>query len=188
MPIALMPSAPCAQPGNLWKTEMAGPLCGTCWQRVDMKKLALLCVLCILLLPSAAWSRDIPALDLPGLAELIQKNRGKVILLNFFATWCPPCRVEIPHLVKVQRQFGDRDVLVVSLSVDEKAAAVPPFVRAMGMEYPVYLADRSVAAAYRVSTIPHNVMYDREGKLVASQSGILEEESLVGVIRQLLGK
>ena len=153
-----------------------------------MRKLSLLLVLCMLLLPSAAWARDIAVLDLPALADLIQKNRGQVILLNFFATWCPPCRMEIPHLIKVQQKFGDKEVLVVSLSVDEKPAAVPPFVSKMGMDYPVYLADRSVPAAFRVSTIPHNIIYDRDGKLVASQSGILEEDSLVDVISQLLGK
>lgn len=153
-----------------------------------MKKICLFFVLCLLCLPHAAWGKDIQRLDFSGLTELVQKNKGKVILLNFFATWCPPCRAEIPHLVTAYEEYAGKDVLIVSLSIDDDARLVPPFVKDMGMDYPVYLIDRKVAAAYRISTIPHNVFYDRDGSLVASQSGVLDEESLMSVLAQLLQK
>ena len=150
-----------------------------------MKKFFLLILLSLVLLPAAAFSKDLPHLDMPGLARLLQENKGKVVLLNFFATWCPPCRTEIPYLIKAHERFAGKDVLIVSLSVDDSAAAVPPFIRQMGMDYPVYTVDRNVARAYRVSSIPHNVLYGRDGKLAASHSGVLDEASLISVIDQL---
>ena len=103
-----------------------------------MKKIFLPLLLC-LLLPCAAWAETLPSLNLASLNDLLAKNKGKVVMLNFFATWCPPCRVEIPELIKTSKAYADKGVVIISLSVDEDSAPVLPFVKKMGMDYPVYL-------------------------------------------------
>lgn len=150
-----------------------------------MKKILLPLLLC-LLLPCAAFADALPSLNLAGLTDLLAKNKGKVVVLNFFATWCPPCRVEIPDLVAVNKKYADKDVVIIGLSVDENTAPVAPFVKKMKMDYPVYLADRSIALAYRVSSIPHNAFYDRSGQLVLSEPGMADAEMLEMVINKLL--
>mgnify|MGYP001298537547 CR=1 FL=1 len=86
-----------------------------------MKKIFLPLLLC-LLLPCAAWAETLPSLNLAGLTDLLAKNKGKVVMLNFFATWCPPCRVEIPELIKTSKAYADKGVVIISLSVDEDPA------------------------------------------------------------------
>jgi len=152
-----------------------------------MKKIILALVLC-LALPCAAMaaSSTVPSLNLSGLTDLLAKNKGKVIMLNFFATWCPPCRVEIPELVGVRKKYSEKDVLIVSLSVDENAAAVPPFVEKMNMKYPVFVAGRDITKAYRISQIPHNAFYSKDGQLVLSEPGMADAEMINMVFKKLL--
>ncbi|MGE9986256.1 TlpA family protein disulfide reductase [Desulfovibrio sp. SGI.169] len=152
-----------------------------------MKKLFLPLLLC-LLLPCAAWAEGLPSLNLAALTDLLTQNRGRVVVLNFFATWCPPCRVEIPELIRTDKAYAGKDVLIISLAVDEDAAPVAPFVKKMGMEYPVYLVGRDITRAYRVSSIPHNAFYAKDGALALSEPGMADENMLKMVIDKLLGQ
>lgn len=152
-----------------------------------MKKIFLPLLLC-LLLPCVAWAEGLPSLNLAGLTDLLAKNKGKVVMLNFFATWCPPCRVEIPELIKTSKAYADKGVLIISLAVDEDAAPVAPFVKKMGMDYPVYLAGRDITRAYQVSSIPHNAFYAKDGTLVLSEPGMADESMLKMVIDKLLSR
>lgn len=155
-----------------------------------MKKILLPLLLC-LLLPCAAFAgsssaSSVPSLNLAGLTDLLAKNKGKVIMLNFFATWCPPCQVEIPELVQVNKKYAGKNVLIISLSVDEDAKVVTPFIKKMGMDYPVYMADRDIARAFQVTSIPHNVFYAKDGQRVISEPGIADAEMMEMVFNKLL--
>ena len=152
-----------------------------------MKKIILPLLLC-LLLPCAAFaaSSPVPSLNLAGLTDLLAKNKGKVIMLNFFATWCPPCQVEVPDLVAVNKKFAGKDVLIISLSVDEDEKVVVPFMKKMGMDYPVYMAGRDITKAFQVSSIPHNVFYAKDGQRVISEPGIADTEMMEMVFNKLL--
>ena len=152
-----------------------------------MKKIILPLLLC-LLLPCAAFgaSASVPSLDLAGLTDLLVKNKGKVIMLNFFATWCPPCQVEVPDLVAVNKKFAGKDVLIISLSVDEDEKVVVPFMKKMNMDYPVYMAGRDITKAFQVSSIPHNVFYAKDGQRVISEPGIADTEMMEMVFNKLL--
>lgn len=150
-----------------------------------MKRFLLLIVFC--LLPFTAFAAgEIPALDKAGLANLVRQNEGKVIMLNFFATWCPPCRVELPELVKLRKAYPEKDFLLVGLSVDEDKEAVPPFVKMAGVNYPVYMAGRDITDEFNITSVPHNTFYTKQGEVIISEPGMAATDVLEKVVNDLL--
>ena len=105
--------------------------------------------------------------DISGKTWTFSELRGKVVLVNFWATWCPPCRKEMPDLDALYARFGDKGFVVLGIS-DEKAAKVEPFVRERKISFPVLLdPGRKVNEMFVVEGIPKSFVYDRDGKLVA---------------------
>lgn len=148
-----------------------------------MKKL-ICCLLVCLLLPALALAAPQP-LTMQGLSKVVADHKGQVVVVNFFATWCPPCREELPHLVKLAKEYQGK-VVFVGLSVDEDASVVPPFLKKMGITYPVYLPQEDLIRSFGVRTIPHNVVYGPDGVMQANQPGYVDGESLKAFIDSLL--
>jgi peroxiredoxin len=110
---------------------------------------------------------DFKLTDLQGKEWHLRDLKGKVVLVNFWATWCPPCRKEMPDLQALYDKYKDQGFLVLSIS-DEEAAKVAPFIAEWKIGYPVLLdPGRKVNEAFVVEGIPKSFVYDREGKLVA---------------------
>ncbi len=116
---------------------------------------------------AARQKADFTLSDLPGNSWHLQDLRGKVVLVNFWATWCPPCRKEMPDLQALYDKYKDRGFIVLSIS-DEEATKVQPFIRERKITYPVLLdPGRKVNELFQVEGIPKSFVYSREGKLVA---------------------
>jgi peroxiredoxin len=110
---------------------------------------------------------DFTLSDLQGNPWHLRDLKGKVVLVNFWATWCPPCRKEMPDLQALYDRYKDQGFVVVSIS-DEEAAKVQPFIAEQKITYPVLLdPGRKVTDLFQVEGIPKSFVYDREGKLVA---------------------
>lgn len=110
---------------------------------------------------------DFTLADLSGKSWHLHDLKGKVVLVNFWATWCPPCRKEMPDLQALYDKYKDQGFLVLSIS-DEEAAKVSPFIAERKISYPVLLdPGRKVNDAFIVEGIPKSFVYDRDGKLVA---------------------
>ncbi len=139
----------------------------------------------LLLLPFCAHGADLGNLDDPGLKALLERNKGKVIMLNFFATWCPPCRAEIPELVKLRDAWSKDKLLVIGLSVDENRSAVPPFLKKTGVNYPVYMAEKDITDAYNVTSVPHNAFIAPDGRLIISEPGMADVNVMKQVVTDL---
>lgn len=152
---------------------------------MQMKRLSL-ALLFVFLLPALAAAASLESLDRKGLDDFVAANKGKVIMLNFFATWCPPCREEIPDLVKLYEEYKKKGVLIVGLSVDEDKNIVPAFLQKRGVKYPVYMAGSSITRAFGISSIPFNVFIDKKGNVVLAGAGLLEHNDLVEIFDKLL--
>jgi peroxiredoxin len=105
--------------------------------------------------------------DLQGKTWTLGDLRGQVVLVNFWATWCPPCRSEMPDLDALYKQFRDQGFVVLAIS-DEDAAKVNPYLAQYHYSYPILLdPGRKVNEVFNIEGIPKSFVYDREGKLVA---------------------
>jgi peroxiredoxin len=126
--------------------------------------------------------------DMNGAAVNLASYKGKIILLNFWATWCPPCKVEIPDLIELQAQYKD-DVVVLGFSVDDTADQLKPFAEEYRMNYPVLvgLGHENIQEAYGpMWGIPVTIIIDRHGKIAKKQSGIRTKEQIEREIKALL--
>ena len=110
---------------------------------------------------------DFTLSDLQGKTWHLRDLKGEVVLVNFWATWCPPCRKEMPDLQALYDKYKDQGFVVLAIS-DEEAAKASPFISERRITYPVLLdPGRKVSEAFVVEGIPKSFVYDRQGKLVA---------------------
>lgn len=128
--------------------------------------------------------------DLTNTLQPISQWRGKVMVVNFWASWCEPCREEIPEFIELQKKYGDDGVVFVGIAVDqiERAAA---FSKQIGINYPVLVGDLSVmaladAAGNQQGALPFTVVIDRSGNITGSKLGRLSRSKLEGMLKPLL--
>ncbi len=134
-----------------------------------------------------------PAFDLPdtqGNAVSISRWNGRIIVLNFWATWCAPCRKEIPLLNTLQQRYAKRGVQIVGVAVDN-AAAVKQFMQSVPINYPVLIGDQAaleIIEAYgdRVGALPYTVFINRSGIIDSMASGALTEDYARKYLERLL--
>ena len=133
---------------------------------------------------------DFQLYDARGVRRGLSDFRGKVVLLNFWATWCPPCRREIPVLNRMHRAYAGRGFTVLGVAMDERGwAAVTPFLAQWEVEYPILLGNSRVAKDYGgLKALPRSLFLDRTGRVVASKDGMMGEKPLRKVIATMLAE
>ena len=125
--------------------------------------------------------------DLSGRPVSLSDFKGRVVLLDFWATWCPPCRESIPALVKLYDEYESRGLQVLGISMDDDASDVERFVRENRIRYPVLLGGESnIGALYRVRGIPTLYILDEEGRAVRHWVGY--DSSLPAEWRRVLDR
>jgi peroxiredoxin len=131
---------------------------------------------------------DFTLQDMNGIDVNLASFKGKVILLNFWATWCGPCKLEIPWLVALQEQYKD-DLVVLGFSVDDTVEKMKPYATDFGINYPllVGLGREDVADAFGpLWAIPVTVIIDRDGNIAYRHSGIATQDEFDQAIRAAL--
>jgi len=128
--------------------------------------------------------------DIDGQERSLAEWNGKVVLLNFWATWCPPCRREIPALIELQERYGPEGLQVVGIAIDQQEL-VQPYVESMGVNYPALVGEldaMDVSRAYgnRYGQLPYTVVIDRQGTIRAVHRGEIEHEEAAALIEPLL--
>ena len=112
---------------------------------------------------------------------------GKVVILNFWATWCGPCREEMPLFEQAQQHYGADDVVILAINVREGAGTVRPFVERFALTYPILLDERGATAGrYRVRSFPTTYLIGRDGSVEGRRIGAYTHRILFGRIDQLL--
>jgi peroxiredoxin len=118
----------------------------------------------------------------------LSKLKGKVVLVNFWATWCPPCRAEIPDFIEVYNMYKSKGFEIVGIALDEDGwSKVAPYIEKIKMNYPVVLGSAKVVQQYGgIEAIPTTFIVDKNGYIAASQVGVLSKELLVQKLKSLL--
>jgi thiol-disulfide isomerase/thioredoxin len=129
--------------------------------------------------------------DLSGESGSLEQWRGRVLVVNFWASWCAPCREEIPGLVNIHREYAAKGLQIVGIAVDS-ADKARESASALGVNYPVLVAgiesiDLTRRLGNRASALPFTLVFDRSGKVIATHLGILSEAALTRIISPLLG-
>ncbi|NWG03102.1 MAG: TlpA family protein disulfide reductase [Syntrophaceae bacterium] len=116
--------------------------------------------------PLTDWASDFSLKALNDQEITLSRLRGKVVLLDFWATWCSPCRESIPHLVQLYRTYRENEFEIIGMSIDKGGEmVVRHFAKSMEIPYPIVMTPEDVARAYRVTSIPTLFLIDREGKI-----------------------
>ena len=141
--------------------------------------------------PSMSLAPDFNLLDPNGTLVGLSNYRGKVVLLNFWATWCGPCREEMPSLENLNQSFDDQGLAILAVNQRENAALVTRFMKTNGLNFTTPLDTTGrVAGYYRVYGIPVSYLIDANGQLIGMRSGPLDwaRPAVIGVFRKLIGE
>jgi peroxiredoxin len=131
---------------------------------------------------------DFALKDADGKTVRLSDYRGKVVVLDFWATWCGPCKIEIPWFMEFQRQHKDQGFEVIGVSMDDDGwDSVKPFVQKIGINYRVVLGNDDAAAAYGgVDALPTTFLIDRQGRIAATHVGVTSKSDFENGIEELL--
>jgi thiol-disulfide isomerase/thioredoxin len=151
------------------------------------------------------WSREVPPAqppasaaslmqaalpDLTGQSQPLSQWKGKVLVVNFWATWCAPCREEIPALIQVQNNLGPKGLQIIGIAIDQ-AERVKPYAAQMRINYPVLVGeldamDLAHQAGNQLGGLPFTLILDRSGKPIRSELGALNQDKLERIVQPLL--
>lgn len=137
---------------------------------------------------SALLALSLP--DASGNEQSIGQWRGKVLVVNFWATWCAPCREEMPEFVKAQTEFGSKGLQFVGIAVDD-ADKVERFSKELGLNYPTLIGgygavELSKTLGNRLAALPFSIIVDRQGQVVHTQLGPLKPDQLRAIVTKIL--
>ncbi len=141
---------------------------------------------------ASANRKPIPEFSLPAVGGgewSMAGHRGEVLLINFWATWCPPCRRETPELVDLHNRYANRGFSVVGISMDDDpASAVPEFARRYHMPYPLLAPDERFGLANQIESLPTSILVDREGRIARTYLGAVSADMLSADVEALLAE
>jgi thiol-disulfide isomerase/thioredoxin len=128
--------------------------------------------------------------DTTGKTHAISEWQNKLRVINFWATWCPPCRDELPTLIELQKQYANKNVQLLGIAIDE-TEPVKQFLTPLGVNYPMLIAEQSgIDLAYNlgnfVGAIPYTIIVNRDNTVVFKHSGEISKEKLQAAIDEAL--
>src|SRR3989304_7757706 len=152
------------------------------------KCFAFLFAVSLIIVPITSFAGDaVKQIKLAELNTLLESNKGKVVILDLWATWCPPCRKEIPGFINLYNKYKAKNVEILGIAFDENGSeVVPPFIKKMGINYPVYIEGGDIAQAYDLQAYPTTMIYGRDGNVASKHIGYVSEKEFDEEIEELL--
>jgi thiol-disulfide isomerase/thioredoxin len=156
-------------------------------EMVPVKRIIVLSIVMIALLAgctdrgvqSDTMASDFSLKDMSGKTVRLSDYKGKVVLLEFWATWCPPCRASVPGLEKLHKAYKDKGLVLLAVSMDEGGwDEVQSYVKESGITYTVLKGTEDVATKYQVRSIPMMLVLNKEGKITKRYLGMGSDEDL----------
>jgi peroxiredoxin len=159
-------------------------------------------IACALLIAVMVWPNNIQAAvtgrkaapsfsleDAQGKLVKLSDLRGKVVLLDFWATWCHGCKTEIPWFMEFHKKYVSDGLAVIGVSMDEDGwKSVKPFVTEWKIPYPIVVGNEELGKVYSVESMPVTLLIDREGRIAQFHAGVVERESFEKEIKDLLSE
>src|SRR5712692_1747520 len=136
---------------------------------------------------SRKTASDFTLSDSKGVSVKLSNYKGRVVLLDFWATWCEGCKVEIPWYMQFQKKYQERGLSVVGVSVDDDGwKSVKPFIEAKQVNYPVVIGNWDLAGRFGGTSLPVTLLIDRNGKIADSHVGMVDKDAFDKEIQVLL--
>jgi thiol-disulfide isomerase/thioredoxin len=143
--------------------------------------------------PNPLSETKVPEFIMPDLADQqrnISEWHGKVIVLNFWATWCPPCLKEIPEFVELQNELGDKGLQFIGIAIEEKDPVVE-FLKSTKINYPILIgSDAGISLSVKlgnvIQAVPYSVVIDRNGNIAHSHPGEFSKQQILEIVTPLL--
>ena len=127
--------------------------------------------------------------DLSGQQRSISEWQGKILIINFWATWCPPCRKEIPEFIKLQQELGDQGLQFIGIAIEEKTS-VEEYIDFVKINYPILIGeDAGIALSQKmgntINALPFSIVVDNKGNIVHRQPGEFSRNQILEVVKPL---
>ncbi|HHT9126673.1 MAG TPA: TlpA family protein disulfide reductase [Candidatus Brocadiia bacterium] len=160
------------------------------YSRVSVCILIVVSCFCLATVTSRGETETITVtpINLSELKEKISSKKGTVLIVDFWATWCPPCRREIPGFINLYKKYKDKglEIIGVSLFIKKGIQEVQTFVQEFGINYPIFFGDNEIGNAYKVEGIPTTLIIGKDGETKSRHVGYVPEEDFEKEILALL--
>ncbi|MFN4226516.1 MAG: TlpA disulfide reductase family protein [Candidatus Ratteibacteria bacterium] len=147
-------------------------------------------LICLVSFNLSTQEKKAPDFTLKDINEKIIKlsdYKGKVVILNFWATWCPPCRAEIPDFIKFYNSYKDKGIVIIGVAVSSKLDDIKNMVKEKNITYPVCQSDGKIESLYGgIRAVPTTFIIDRNGNIREKKVGALTEKELIDITKDLL--
>ncbi len=150
-----------------------------------MTSIRTFCALAFILLCATlaqAQAQTVEKIGAQDLRHIIDSGKGRVLVINYWATWCVPCVKEFPGLVALRRQYPESDLHLVGISVDYNIRPVENFLKQHKVNFPIYLDNGEISEMLSIKSIPRTVIYSRSGEKILDHLGYISEESFLHVV------
>lgn len=135
---------------------------------------------------SLAQAQDAGTVNGQGVLDAVVAAQGKVVVIDFFASWCKPCLMEIPEFIAARKHYPADKVVFLGISLDQDPGQYARFVKQTPFNFPVYLADPDIISTFDVKMIPKTIIYDATGQQALNHAGFMPGEMLRQVLDNLL--
>lgn len=142
----------------------------------------------IILHTSFSYGNTVEVINTDSLNKEISEAKSELLIVDFWATWCSPCKKQLPVLFNLYEKYKSKGLSIIGVAMDYNAQNVNKFLKKSDVNYPIYLGNEDIAYIYKVKAVPTMHIYDRSGNLVKKHAGFISECELAQIIENVLSE